>query len=162
MPRNKKFEVRVNYRCEEVPRDEFDHAVLCITLRDGSKYAWDLSAAQYGWTEVISPWCQYEQEKIFYISKIEEHGTTKKRMMSITTPKLDVLHMKQSNSLAQKIMQMLVRFVEDVRIGDMTTLLKKDHAKFETYNVWIINMINLCMDDMFKDAKTVCVLSTDK
>lgn len=56
--------------------DGWSHTAYRITLRDGSKWALDLTTAQFGYEDNLVPWQQYEQERIIHFLEVDDFGGT--------------------------------------------------------------------------------------
>ena len=52
------------------------HVVLKLTLKNGEKYALDMTGAQYGWTDTITSWNSYEASRIRSITDEWKFGQT--------------------------------------------------------------------------------------
>lgn len=51
------------------------HSTYRITLRDNSQWALDLTSAQYGYTNPLTPWKSYEKKRISEIREVHPFGT---------------------------------------------------------------------------------------
>ena len=60
-----------------VDATDYLHSVIRITLKNGDKYILDLTGAQYGWQEIVTPYDIYQQSKIRLISKVLPFGGTR-------------------------------------------------------------------------------------
>ena len=49
---------------------DYFHSVLRVTLKHGDKYILDLTGAQYGWQEIVTPYDIYQQSKIRLIEEV--------------------------------------------------------------------------------------------
>ena len=56
---------------------DYFHSVLRITLKNGDKYILDLTGAQYGWQEIVTPYDIYQQSKIRLIEQVLPFGGTR-------------------------------------------------------------------------------------
>lgn len=53
---------------------DYPHSVIRLTLKNGDEYVLDLSSAQYGWQEVLTPYNLYQQSKIRLIKEVLPFG----------------------------------------------------------------------------------------
>lgn len=60
-----------------VDATDYAHRVIRITLMNGEKYIVDLTGAQYGWQEVVTPLEMYQQSKIRLVKEILPFGGTR-------------------------------------------------------------------------------------
>ena len=60
-----------------VDAHDYSHSVIRITLKNGEKYILDLTGAQYGWQETVTPYDIYQQAKIRLIKKVSPFGYTR-------------------------------------------------------------------------------------
>ena len=65
-----------SYHCG-IDETDYAHSVIRITLKNGDKYILDLTGAQYGWQEILTPYNQYRQSKIREIKEILPFGGTR-------------------------------------------------------------------------------------
>ena len=59
---------------------DYKHSVLLVTLKTGEKWVLDVTRAQYGWTELISPWEQYRSHKVLFAVDTKDFGTERLSM----------------------------------------------------------------------------------
>ena len=68
-----------------------EHSVLKLTLRSGEKYAVDLAGAQHGHFEPVTPWDEFEEERILNIVSTKviflSHFTAKLNSLTLNTGK---------------------------------------------------------------------------
>ncbi len=58
--------------------DYISHEIIKVTLRSGEVFAVDITGAQYGYHEPVTPWTKYEQERIFCaISAVDPYPSSK-------------------------------------------------------------------------------------
>ena len=60
-----------------VDETDYAHSVIRITLKNGDKYILDLTGAQYGWKEILTPYNQYRQSKVRQIKEVLSFGGTR-------------------------------------------------------------------------------------
>ena len=60
-----------------VDKTDYLHSVIRITLKNGDKYILDLTGAQYGWQETVTPYNIYQQAKVRQIKKVLPFGYTR-------------------------------------------------------------------------------------
>ena len=53
------------------------HSVIRVVLKNGEKYILDLTGAQYGWQEILTPYNEYQQSKIRLIKEVLPFGGTR-------------------------------------------------------------------------------------
>lgn len=63
---------------------DYSHDMLRVTLSDGKMYAFDISSAQYGYLQPVTPWAQYESQRIDKIHSISPLGDMNKKMANNT------------------------------------------------------------------------------
>ena len=56
----------------------YPHSVIRLTLKTGDKFILDLTSAQYGWPEVLTPYNIYQQSKIRVIKEVLPFGGTRR------------------------------------------------------------------------------------
>ncbi|KAK5081800.1 hypothetical protein LTR70_009125 [Exophiala xenobiotica] len=66
--------------------EHFPHTAYRVTLRDQSKWAIDLTAAQYGYAANLLPWKKYEQTRLRRILSISSFGTSSIQAAAVHTP----------------------------------------------------------------------------
>ena len=60
-----------------VDATDYLHSVIRVALKSGDKYILDLTGAQYGWQEVVTPYDIYQQSKIRLIKQVLPFGGTR-------------------------------------------------------------------------------------
>lgn len=60
-----------------VDETDYAHSVIRITAKNGDKYILDLTGAQYGWQEILTPYNKYQQSKIRQIKEVVPFGGTR-------------------------------------------------------------------------------------
>ena len=53
---------------------DYLHSVIRITSKNGDKYILDLTGAQYGWQETVTPYDIYQQTKVRLVKKVLPFG----------------------------------------------------------------------------------------
>ena len=62
--KNTRFRLMRAYNTGDVDVTDYSHSVIRITSKNGGKYIMDLTGAQYGWQETVTPCDIYQQAKI--------------------------------------------------------------------------------------------------
>ncbi|KAK0507517.1 hypothetical protein JMJ35_010040 [Cladonia borealis] len=68
--KNNRFRLMRAYNTGDVDVTDYSHNVIRITLKNGDKYIMDLTGAQYGWQETVTPCDMYQQAKIRQIREV--------------------------------------------------------------------------------------------
>lgn len=53
---------------------DYPHSIIRLTLKNGDRFVLDLTGAQYGWQEILTPYDQYRQSKIRQIKEVLPFG----------------------------------------------------------------------------------------
>lgn len=70
------------WQCSE----DFPHAVYRVTLKNGARYALDLSAAQFGWEKILVEWPRYMRQRVANVHEVDPFGTEYARFRSTGRP----------------------------------------------------------------------------
>ena len=65
----------------------YRHSIIKITLKNGEKYALDLSGAQFGHSDPLLPWERYVKTRAEYIEETKPLGSYRKRTKFLWKPK---------------------------------------------------------------------------
>ena len=57
---------------------DYPHNVIRLTLKNGDRFILDLTGAQYGWPEILTPYKIYQQSKIRVIKEVLPFGGTRR------------------------------------------------------------------------------------
>lgn len=102
------------------------HTVSQLTTASGLKFAFDPTAAQFGWKENLAPWDTYEQRRIEFTVPVETAGA-----LSISSPSkltnTEALHQItvgdwREYCVAQEMTDMTVRLLRGRGFSDMLEL----------------------------------------
>ena len=55
---------------------DYAHTIVRVTMKNGEKYALDISGAQYGWREPVMPWELYTSRRTRAIKEVVPFGGT--------------------------------------------------------------------------------------
>ena len=72
--KNTRVRLMQAYNTGRVDATDYLHSVVRITLKNGDKCILDLTGAQYGWQEIVTPYHIYQQSKIRLIKEILPFG----------------------------------------------------------------------------------------
>lgn len=56
---------------------DYTHTIIRVTMKNGEKYTLDMSGAQYGWHECITPWQLYKSSRVRKVKEVVPFGHIK-------------------------------------------------------------------------------------
>lgn len=78
--KNELFTLRQVFEGGFINATDHRHIVLLLTLKNGEKYAIDVSGAQYGWKETVVPWDAYKDSRVRNITERVDFGQAVQRV----------------------------------------------------------------------------------
>lgn len=68
------------FQHEGLPRidgTDYKHTIIRVTMKDGGTFALDMTGAQYGWSEPVTPWQLYSTSRVREIKEVTPFGGTR-------------------------------------------------------------------------------------
>lgn len=96
----------------------YAHAVWRLTTYGGSKWAFDISAAQYGFDDGLLPWFQYEAERVLVVRQVQPYGTYQEAV-SAALMRCDASSplVAEQNYVAKKLRQVIRHGFENTKVS---------------------------------------------
>ena len=124
---------------------DYAHTVIRITMKNGEVYAFDMTGAQYGWDECITPWNLYSNSRIRELMEIVPFGETKVRY------KMKANNTGGQSKWIRQIKDCFARYVECAMTLwqrdniSMTSLLRLPEAEFQRKQAYLLDAVEDAM-----------------
>ena len=121
------------------------HSVIRITLKNGDKYILDLTGAQYGWEEIVTPYDMYQQSKIRLIKEILPFGGMRQfcKDRAENTGGMAKWNHRADNAFETALNDLLKSWQQ--RNKSLSTLLKLPDDQFKKQQAGLLEMLEAGM-----------------
>lgn len=128
------------------------HVIVRLTLPSGLQYAFDPTAAQFGWKEYLAPWDEYARRRIHLIdlaAAFEPPGDTKAPHEDHTKPpEFDPVFFRTKERAAAEIIK-----VVRARKGGLRAILKLSDGQFEEAKKELAETLEKSVQEVIKLSK---------
>lgn len=113
---------------------EYAHSLLRVSLKSGESYAFDLTGAQFGYHETITPWSLYEQsraKKDRIVYRPSDHTLNLILAATFNSPTVRGITMRYNKSLANVMKGTCEEFADMKMNGEVWEMLKLAPVAFK-------------------------------
>ena len=130
VPKANRLEIVIHYlNGEKDINTSYRHAIIRITLRNGEMFALDLSGAQYGYSDPLSPWERYMGDRVRDIEDMKPLGCYRKRSKHLWEPQCESEGVKTFNEEVADVINAAIDEWEETR-GRLGKMLRLEQDNF--------------------------------